>query len=187
MGRTGARGRKTSKKDTPLLEGIPSLVRLPHVWRAVVSVTFWCWRRPSARRLRCCCRGGSRGKHGDRWTPNIDAPTPIPDKAVLESSEPEAEDDCHSHASEESTDQNLPHDSDLDEDELLGLPTDVSHTRGALGWLRSPRGLPEGWWPISVIFVSRPMLGLKPAGSGSFEPAPLTSSNSFYFWFICLY
>ena len=52
--------------------------------------------------------------------PNIDAPTPIPDEALLESSKPEAEDDHHSHALEESTDQNPPHDSDLDEDELLG-------------------------------------------------------------------
>ena len=58
--------------------------------------------------------------------PNIDAPAPIPDKAFLESSKPEAEDDRHSHTLEESTDQNLPHDSDLDEDELLGLVTDVS-------------------------------------------------------------
>ena len=58
--------------------------------------------------------------------PNVDALAPIPDKAFLESSKPEAEDDHHSHASEESTDQNLPHDSDLDEDELLGLVTTVS-------------------------------------------------------------
>ena len=28
--------------------------------------------------------------------------------------------------SEESTDQNPPHDSDLDKDELLGLPADIS-------------------------------------------------------------
>ena len=59
-------------------------------------------------------------------TPNVDAPAPIPDKAFLESSEPEAEDDRHSHASEESTDQNPPHDSDLNEDELLGPATNVS-------------------------------------------------------------
>ena len=62
--------------------------------------------------------------------PNVDAPTPIPDKAFLESSEPEAEDDHHSHASEDSMDQNPPHDSDLNEDELLGLVTDVSVPRG---------------------------------------------------------
>ena len=58
--------------------------------------------------------------------PNVDAPAPILDKAIPEASEPEAEDDCQSHVSEESTDQNLPHNSDLDEDELLGLATDVS-------------------------------------------------------------
>ena len=57
---------------------------------------------------------------------NINTPTPLPDKALLKSSEAEAEDDHHSHASEESMDQNPPHDSDLDEDELLGPVTDVS-------------------------------------------------------------
>ena len=62
--------------------------------------------------------------------PNIDAPAPILDKAFLESSKPEAEDDRHSHTSEESTDQNLPHDSDLDEDERLGLATNISVPRG---------------------------------------------------------
>ena len=37
--------------------------------------------------------------------PNVDAPAPIPDKAVPETSEPEAEDDHQSHVLEESTDQ----------------------------------------------------------------------------------
>ena len=57
---------------------------------------------------------------------NTDAPAPLPDKAFLEGSEAKAENDRHSHVSEESMDQNLPHDSDLDEDELLGPATDVS-------------------------------------------------------------
>ena len=57
---------------------------------------------------------------------NIDAPAPLPDKAFLETSEVKAEDDRHSHASEESMDQNPPHDLDLEEDELLGLVTNVS-------------------------------------------------------------
>ena len=35
-------------------------------------------------------------------------------------------DDQLSHTSKESTDQNPPHDSDLDEDELLGMITDIS-------------------------------------------------------------
>ena len=39
-GKNGCKRRKTSKRDTPLLEEIPSPVRLPHVWRAVASVTF---------------------------------------------------------------------------------------------------------------------------------------------------
>ena len=33
-GRNGCKRRKTNRKDTPLLEEIPSLVRLPHLWRA---------------------------------------------------------------------------------------------------------------------------------------------------------
>ena len=65
--------------------------------------------------------------------PNVDAPTPILDKAVLETSEPAAEDDRQSHVSEESTDQNPPHDLDLNEDELLGPVTDISIPGGALG------------------------------------------------------
>ena len=70
-------------------------------------------------------------------------PVPIPDKALLESSKPEAEDDRHSHASEESTDQNPPHDSDLDEDELLGPVTDVSvpggHSDESVALVVSPK------------------------------------------------
>ena len=61
---------------------------------------------------------------------NIDAPTPLPDKVFPEGSEAKAEDDCHSHALEESTDQNPPHNSDLNEDELLGLLTNISIPRG---------------------------------------------------------
>ena len=57
---------------------------------------------------------------------NIAAPAPLPDKAFPEGSKAEAEDDHHSHTSEESMDQNPPHDSDLNEDELLGLAADVS-------------------------------------------------------------
>ena len=57
---------------------------------------------------------------------NIATPTPLPDKAFPEGSETEAEGNCHSHTSEESTDQNLPHDSDLNEHELLGPPADIS-------------------------------------------------------------
>ena len=48
------------------------------------------------------------------------------EKGFLEGPEAEADEDRHSHTTEESTDQNLPHDSDLNEDELLGPPADVS-------------------------------------------------------------
>ena len=61
---------------------------------------------------------------------NVDTPTPLPDKVFLQSSEAKAEDDRHSHVSEESMDQNPPHDLDLDEDKLLGPVTNVSIPRG---------------------------------------------------------
>ena len=54
------------------------------------------------------------------------APALLPEKASPEGLEAEAEEDHHSHTSEESTDQNLPHDLDLNEDELLGLLADIS-------------------------------------------------------------
>ena len=54
------------------------------------------------------------------------SPALLPEKAFLEVPEAEADEDRHSHMSEESTDQNPPHDSDLNEDELLGLPADIS-------------------------------------------------------------
>ena len=54
------------------------------------------------------------------------APVPPEEKATPEDLEAEVDEDCCSQASEESTDQNLPHDSDPDEDELLGPPADIS-------------------------------------------------------------
>ena len=62
--------------------------------------------------------------------PNSAIPAPQPKKASLEGLETEAEEDHHSHTSEESTDQNPPNDLDLDEDELLGLLADISIPRG---------------------------------------------------------
>ena len=60
------------------------------------------------------------------------SPALLPEKAFLEGPEAEADEDHHSHMSEESTDQNPPHDLDLDEDELLGLPADISILRDTL-------------------------------------------------------
>ena len=54
------------------------------------------------------------------------SPALLLEKGFPEGLEAEAEGDHHSHMSEESTDLNLPHDSDLNEDELLGLPADIS-------------------------------------------------------------
>ena len=74
---------------------------------------------------------------------NVDAPAPLPDKAFLKSSEAEAEDDLHSHASEESRDQNPPHNLDLDQDKLLGLATDISvpggHSDDSIALVVSPK------------------------------------------------
>ena len=57
------------------------------------------------------------------------APTPLKELPMQKGSEARdtaVRDDQFSQMSEESTDQNLPHDSDLDEDELLGTITDIS-------------------------------------------------------------
>ena len=54
------------------------------------------------------------------------SPALLLEKAFPEGPEARADEDHHSHTSEESTDQNPPHDSDLDKDELLGLPADIS-------------------------------------------------------------
>ena len=74
----------------------------------------------------------------------LDSATPalLPEKAFLEGLEAEAEEDCHSHTSEESTDQNPPHDLDLDEDELLGPLADISipggHSNDSVALVVSP-------------------------------------------------
>ena len=57
-------------------------------------------------------------------------PTPPEEKVTLEDLDAEVDEDHCSQALEESTDQNPPHDSDPDEDELLGLPADISIPRG---------------------------------------------------------
>ena len=59
---------------------------------------------------------------------------PVPPKESLrwESFEAGDPDDQCSQTSEESMDQNPPHDSDLDEDELLGVVTNLSVPRGHL-------------------------------------------------------
>ena len=54
------------------------------------------------------------------------SPAVLPEKGFPEGPEAEADEDRHSHTTEESMDQNPPHNSDLDEDKLLGPPADVS-------------------------------------------------------------
>ena len=54
------------------------------------------------------------------------APALLKEKAILEDLEAEVDKDHCTQTSEESTDQNPPHDSDPDEDELLGPLADIS-------------------------------------------------------------
>ena len=58
------------------------------------------------------------------------APAPLKEKAIPEDLEAGDHEDHCSQMSEESTNQNPPHDFDPDEDKLLGLPTDISIPRG---------------------------------------------------------
>ena len=72
------------------------------------------------------------GDEGMETDAPLDSATPMPlkEKAMSEDLEAGDHEDHCSQMSEESTDQNLPHDSDPDEDELLGPPTDISVPRG---------------------------------------------------------
>ena len=69
-------------------------------------------------------------------------PAPPLEKAMLENLEAEVEEDHHGQTSEESTDQNPPHDSDPDEDKLLGPPADISipggHSDDSIALIVSP-------------------------------------------------
>ena len=58
------------------------------------------------------------------------APTPLKEMPMWECFKARDPDDHCSHTSEESTDQNLPHDSDPNEDKLLGSVADISIPRG---------------------------------------------------------
>ena len=66
------------------------------------------------------------------------APAPLKEKDL----EAEVEEDHCSQTSEESTDENPPHDSDPDEDELLGPPADISvpggHSDDSIALIVSP-------------------------------------------------
>ena len=58
------------------------------------------------------------------------APTPPKEKAMSEDLKAGDHENRCSQTLEESTDQNPPHDSNPDDDDLLGPPTDVSVPRG---------------------------------------------------------
>ena len=57
---------------------------------------------------------------------NSATPVPLKEKAIPEDLKARDDEDHCSQTSEESTNQNPPHDSDPHEDELLGPPTDIS-------------------------------------------------------------
>ena len=57
---------------------------------------------------------------------DLAAPTLLKEKALSEDLKAKVEEDCCSQTSEETTDQNPPHNSNPDEDELLGPPADIS-------------------------------------------------------------
>ena len=67
---------------------------------------------------------------------------PLKERSMSEDLETRDPDDHCSHTSEESTNQNLPHDSDPDEDELLGPVTDISvpggHSDNSIALVISP-------------------------------------------------
>ena len=69
-------------------------------------------------------------------------PAPLREKAMSEDFEARDHEDCCSQMSEESTDQNPPHDSNPNEDKLLGPPTDVSapggHSDNSIALVVSP-------------------------------------------------
>ena len=73
---------------------------------------------------------------------NSATPTLLKEKAIPEDLKAEVEEDCHSQMSEGSTDQNPPHDSDPDEDELLGPPANISvpggHSDDSIALIISP-------------------------------------------------
>ena len=62
----------------------------------------------------------------------LDSATPalLMERAILEDLEAEVDEDHRSQTSEESTDQNPPHNSNPDEDKLLRPPANISVPRG---------------------------------------------------------
>ena len=69
-------------------------------------------------------------------------PTPLKEKAMSEDLEARDHEDHCSQMSDESTDQNLPQDSNPDEDKLLGPPTNISipggHSDDSIALVISP-------------------------------------------------
>ena len=72
------------------------------------------------------------------------APVPLKEMLMQECFEARDPDDHCSHTSEESTDQNPPHDSDPNEDKLLGPVTDIFIPQGTFRQLHCPRHSPGG-------------------------------------------
>ena len=117
------------------------------------------------------------------------APTLLKE-AIPEDLEAEVEEDCCSQMSEESTDQNPPHDSDPDEDKLLGPPADISvpgDTPMTLSLSSFPWEMMTYECAICTLKSTMTTMthGLKPTGLCSFEPTSPASCNGSYFDFVC--
>ena len=114
-------------------------------------------------------------------------PAPLKEEVIPEDLEAGVEEDCHSQMSEESTDQNPPHDSDPDKDKLLGLLAGISipggHSNDSIA-LMIPQVMMT--YKCDSKSMTAPMThGMKPAGLGSFEPASPASCNRSNFDFVC--
>ena len=130
-----------SKRGTCLLKETPSSVHLLHSWRAAMSGNIsmadeGLWQRDSDVVVEED-ESMEMDEPADSGSPAV-----LLEKAFPEGPEAEADEDQHSHTTEESMDQNPPHDLDLDEDKLLGPLADVSvpggHSDDSVALIVSP-------------------------------------------------
>ena len=129
-------------RGAPLPEEIPSHVRLPRHWKVVTLVTSP-WPRRVPNNVTDMIVEEEREDSMETDTPlDSAAPALLKEKAISEDLEAEVKEDRCSQTSEESTDQNPPHDSDPDEDKLVGPPADISvhggHSDDSIALVVSP-------------------------------------------------
>ena len=120
-GRTRCRRRRNGKGVIPLQKAAPTRSCLPHYWRVITPGMSPWWMTVSSSMTDMVIE--------EEREESMDT-VPLKEKSMLEDFEARDPDDHCSHTSEESTNQNPPHDSNPNEDELLGLVTDISIPRG---------------------------------------------------------